>query len=65
MATITGKTEFARRVQALGLTLVELAEKTGYSLQALRNISAGQNPLTKRLDAILKLLEAEKEKEKD
>lgn len=60
MATITGKTEFARRVQALGMTIKEMAEQTGYTVAALHNVSAGLKPLSKRLDNILTRIENER-----
>lgn len=62
MATITGKTDFARRVTALGLTLVELEKLVPYKLQTLREVSCGQKALSPKLDFIVKMLEKEKAK---
>lgn len=62
MATLTGQTEFARRVIALGMTLGEVAEATGYSLRTLESVSIGRRALTKRLDIALKRIEDEKTK---
>lgn len=61
MATITGKTEFARRVQALGLTLVELQKLIPYSLDLLESVSAGRRKLNPRLDFLLTQLEENNE----
>lgn len=60
MATLTGKTEFAQRIAALGLTLVELEKLVPYKLQTLREVSCGQKALSPQLDFIVKMLENEK-----
>lgn len=60
MATITGKTDFARRVIALGLTLKELSEILPYSLEALKSVSAGRRALSPQLDWALKQIEKER-----
>lgn len=62
MATLTGKTEFAKRIAALGLTLVELEKLVPYKLQTLREVSCGQKALSPQLDFIVKMLENEKAK---
>lgn len=63
MATLTGKTEFAQRIAAMGLTLVELEKLVPYKLQTLREVSCGQKALSPQLDFILKMLEGEKAKQ--
>lgn len=57
MAIITGKTEFARRVLALNMTLVELQKLIPYSLQTLQSVSDGRRKLSPRLDFLLSQLE--------
>lgn len=57
MATITGKTEFARRVQALGLSLPQLAQQVPFALQTLREVSSGKRKLSPQLDWALKQIE--------
>lgn len=63
MATLTGKTEFAQRIAALGLTLVELEKLVPYKLQTLREVSCGQKTLSPQLDFIVKMLENEKNRQ--
>lgn len=57
MAKITGKTEFARRVAALGLTLVDLEKMIPFKLATLQGVSAGQRPLSPQLDWALRQVE--------
>lgn len=57
MAKITGKTEFARRVSALGLTLVELERIIPFTLRTIQAVSSGQYPLSPQLDWALKQVE--------
>lgn len=61
MATITGKTEFARRVAALGLTLVDLEKMVPFKLSTLQGVSAGQRPMSDQLDWALKQVEKQME----
>lgn len=61
MATITGKTEFARRVKALGLTLVEFEKLAPYTLQALKDVSSGRRGMSAQLNWILTQIEKEHE----
>lgn len=63
MATnkIHSDNDFARRVKALGLTYVELAEVSGYSVRTIYNISCNQKPVPAPLNAILKMLEEKAE----
>lgn len=60
MAIITGKTEFAKRVAAMGLSLVELEKLVPYKLQTLREVSCGQKALSPQLDFIITTLEKER-----
>lgn len=49
--------DFARRVKALGLTYVELAELSGYSPKTLYNISCNKGVSPAPLNAYIKILE--------
>lgn len=61
MATnkIHSNNAFAKRVKALGLTYVQLAKISGYNVRSLYNISCNHRELPAPLDAILKMLETE------
>lgn len=63
MATITGKTEFARRVMALGMTLKELSELVPFAYDTLQKVSNGSKKLSPQLDWALKQIEAQRKKE--
>lgn len=62
MAKLKGKTEFARRVEALGLTMVELAELTGYKKSTLYNYSSGHQEVPTQLWKMLEMIEAQRSK---
>lgn len=58
---IRSTTEFANRMKALGLTYVEFAQISGYSLGRIYHISGSEEPISNPLNAFLRFLETLKE----
>lgn len=57
MAKITGKTEFARRISAMGMTLVEFAKTTPFKKGTIEAVSIGKNNVSPSMEYFLKLAE--------
>lgn len=60
MAKIIGKTEFARRVAAMGMTLVEFQKHVPYSLNAIQSVSSGYRAMSDKMRFILETVEEKK-----